>query len=97
MKSLLRKGWTQHTSARSASNRIVSFTSKAAVKFCLSGAASRAALELNAPSYERITNIIYRSLGRKGYYGIAFFNDAEGRKKSEILAVVDHAIVKATK
>lgn len=93
MKALLRKGWTQEAAARNELGKAVPSRDATAVRFCLIGAEVRASHEL-AASFS--VNSRVETLVRMCTNGsVAGFNDAKGRKKSEIIAVVDCAIKKA--
>lgn len=92
MRTLLRKGWTQKTSARGRTGRPVKSESPRAVSFCLIGAESRAGHDLGFEQFN-LTSFLLRSCTPDG--DRVGFNDTDGRKKSEVLAVVDCAIKKA--
>lgn len=94
MKYLLRRGWTQFTNARGKTGREVDDESSRAVAFCLYGAAHRAVADLNG-SPELNGNIDRRIRMCTGRLPISIYNDKRGRKKSEVIAVVDCAIKKA--
>jgi len=95
-------GWTQGVLARGNTGRQVQSNSRVAVSFCLYGAESRAATELEADGNVKskaelaIQRCIRKRTRKRGYVSISGFNDQPTRKKSEILAVVDCAIKKAT-
>lgn len=93
MRVLLRKGWTQGTLARGVSKCPVNYSGRAARSFCLMGARERAQQDLkvgHSLSYEAELLIVDCAGGND-----VAFNDAKGRKKSEIIAVVDCAIKQA--
>lgn len=99
MKAILRKGWVQDDYAVSARGKSVDVGSARAVKFCLLGAEDRAYHELRRhccgpETVEKAHRTIQKCLPPKTI-GIVQFNDAKGRKKSEVLAVIDCAIKKA--
>lgn len=95
MRSILRKGWTQHAFARSASERPVESLSQRAVTFCLLGAKNRAVCDLGADL--KMERQSYKLLMRCVPDGsISAYNDAKGRTKPEVLKVVECAIKKAT-
>jgi len=89
-KSLLRKGWTQGPEAKSSSGRAVRPESPRACKWCLWGAVLRAQYDLSADNdtYAKAWTALYNVLGESP----VCFNEYEGRKKFEILAIVDAAI-----
>ena len=97
MRTLLRKGWTQHAAAVTERGRVVPTVSPQAARFCLVGAEMRAAYDLGVYDLkQRTEKLIRRRIrSRSGQDGIADYNDTKGRKKSEILAVVSCAIEKA--
>lgn len=92
-RALLRKGWTQGTYARSKGGRKVSHDSKSAVSFDLYGAVNRAAAEIAGNLFSPVVRLLKRCL--PAWETIDTFNDAPGRKKSEVIAVVSRAIEKA--
>lgn len=98
MRTLLRKGWTQGTYARTVDNYCCASWSKDGVQFCLVGAQRRAANDLKAfGQTNRTLSLIAKCADLKSddEGAITKYNDVEGRKKSEVIAVVTCAIKKA--
>ena len=57
-KHLIKKGWCQKSYARDKDGKPISFLSKKAVSFCLSGAISRAASDLPSATIYRTLNLV---------------------------------------
>lgn len=103
MRTILRKGWVQGYYAKDPRGDMAFTDEKNAVAFCLVGAQMRAVDDLHADDLRRTTaRLIQSCLPRGCKRRLAdgrdpqvAFNDAKGRKKSEILKVVDCAIAKA--
>lgn len=97
MKTLLtKKGWVQGYFAKTRTGKICEAHSRAAVGYCLVGARLKASEDLGASYDDQGADVDY--LLRKCFprrQSITSFNDAKGRKKSEVLAVVDCAIKKS--
>lgn len=98
MRTILRKGWTQDEFAINAKGQSVISSSPNAVKFCLLGAKTRVLDELDPVKPwildESVNDLLLQCI-RPCFRYIPDFNDAPGRKKSEILKVVSCAIEKA--
>lgn len=91
MKKLIAKGWTRKTFARTVNGAKVAPTDHRAARFCLLGARDCAEAALGIWDDEAMTPISECI----GDVHIARYNDAPGRKKSDILKVIDCAIKKA--
>lgn len=87
---IVNKGWTQGTFARDAQNRYVEYDSPEAVKFCMSGALSRAALELKVScDYDGAVRAIRSSSPiRRGLPG---YNDDVSRTKTQVSRALHRA------
>lgn len=90
-KALVLKGWCQQSYAKDASGRDVQFDSERAVCFCMAGAVYRAAgsWDQGGRSPERLA--IDAALSKLNCPPTTCYNDAEGRTKSEVAAIFDHA------
>ena len=95
MRTLLRKGWTQHWFAKNAKGSFRWEGDADVVSFCLVGAMNRACRDLGATK-QGVALLLRKSLPTRKH-GLTEFNDAKGRKKSEVIAVVIRAIEKAEK
>lgn len=88
-RKLVRKGWTQNTSARTAQGFRCDYLASDATHFCLSGAMHAAAskLHLHVPPI------------RVPCYGNDWpsWNDEEGRTQAEVLALLDSEIERMSK
>lgn len=93
-KKLLRRkgGWTRGAAARNADKYQVDSTHGDAVSSCLVGASYRAAddLKLSILDAERAVQSLNKAVGFGGR--AVAFNDAQGRKKCKVLALIDKAI-----
>ena len=89
MRRVLRKGWTQKARARDADGRSVNDHSRRAVSFSLHGAFLRAMIALKWSYRTELMAILRKECG-DGH--LKWFNDAPGRTKKEVIAVVDRAI-----
>jgi hypothetical protein len=90
---LIEHGWTRRADARNKRAVSVSATDPAAASYCISGAFSRAASELDNEDpialcrvHERVREVIRDELGR--YSGVALFNDTHARSKQHVLKVL---------
>lgn len=92
----LQRGWTQNTMARTAKNRIVNSTDANAARWCLLGACYQATgnIKLRQTVLESIADVIGGD-----YFSdeslievLTKFNDADSRKKQEVIGVVDKAM-----
>lgn len=97
MRAILQKGWTKGYYARGKSGRIVEPDSKAAVRYCLTGARLRATIDLKCEHVieNRVRRLIIECLPQRNV-NVEAFNDALGTKKSDVMAVVNCAIQKAS-
>lgn len=97
MRTLLRKGWSQGNYAHTASGYRCAVWSPGAASFCLIGAHRRAVIELQTAfgNAQQSLKLIANCAKVDGEFGIYGYNDAKGRKKSEIIKVVSCAIEKA--
>jgi len=97
------KGWTQGAYARNAEGAPIYRMEPEACSFCLSGALSRAYMEMNEnhddevdPFYEefRNTRIGIIDIIRKKYGAdqIITFNDDDGRTKEEVVGLLKEAL-----
>lgn len=95
MRELLRRGWTQGHFATSAGGRDVDALSVSAARFCLNGAWNRATHDLTASLKVAgtVQSLVWGCV--PNFQRPTTFNDAKGRKKSEVIAVVSCAIEKA--
>lgn len=108
VRALLERGWATGTDACDADGNPVHLRSVTACAFCLRGAILRAeadaepAWRLSDSAFVAITKAIYahlsRDIGADEFQGdemipiVTHFNDANGRTKADVLAVVDAAI-----
>lgn len=83
VRNTIEAGWTQKTMARSKDGRVVGYLSKDAASFCILGAMAKT----QKPMLE-----LYRALCNKHERGVAAFNDAPGRKKEDIISIIDKVI-----
>lgn len=86
MKELLKAGWTQNHSAIDIDGLVVDIDSQRAVKFCLIGARDKC-----RPSWYSAYRLINKFLYSK-VDNIIDFNDASGRTKRQVLALVSKMI-----
>src|SRR5690242_5528467 len=86
--NILAKGWTQGYYAKSESGHCIESNDSRAVRFCAVGALQRASLELGV-GQDAVDDIAkeLRNFGRvnNGVGGLVSWNDAKGRKKSEVI------------
>lgn len=95
-KRLVRKGWAQGRYAQSKSGRQVDVMSRSATKFCMIGAMLRCDGDAFMPSplYMQARRTMAKVVPHSD---VARYNDAAGRKKSEVLAMYDTAIALVTR
>lgn len=80
------RGWCQRDLAKTKGGRSCNPTDKEAARFCAYGA-------LDSLGYDTAdATLVLRTFVPRGH--IASFNDAPGRKKSEVVALFDKAIAK---
>ena len=93
VRAKIEQGWTQRAAARNADGGPVSGNSQDAVCWCMIGAA-----QAIAPNSDLQRGAIYTAIydankeNRPLQLGISDFNDARGRTKEQVLAVIDRAI-----
>lgn len=99
---LVDQGWTQGTTARSATGQIVGLTDVAAESFCILGATARAAANLRVRTKEDFPvvseeDVRAHDLARRairdvaGTGNIAAYNDDENRTQAEVSALLRKA------
>ena len=88
--TIVQAGWTQGTWARDRWSHEVSTSSPRACRFCLSAAVSRATQRNNYQTRQDVLNALGNVIGK--YNTVVGFNDAPGRKKSEVIAVINQAL-----
>jgi len=92
----IERGWTQKAYVRdSIGARVWPPDHPNVTCYCLDG--SLLAVDWNVALENRplARDLLLRKVARRGYCTIAAFNDAQGRKKEEILEVYDEAIAEA--
>ena len=93
------KGWCRGAMARNARRVAVVPDSPSAVMWCASGAVRRAGLDLGS-SVEKVNgchNLLMEGLSdreKAWNWSISEWNDRNSRKKEEVLALFDRAILK---
>lgn len=87
---LVEKGWTQRATARDNCGNYVSSRDPSAESFCMLGAVR--AVANTRVERNRAYDVLEGHLPRP-YFNLPTFNDVYGRKKEEVLAVFDKAIV----
>lgn len=92
VKQIIESGWTQHRSASDRHSHSVDLRAPNAVRFCMSGALCRVDLELAKPNEELRLKARRQIQGILGGDSIVNFNDTTGRKKSEVIEVLNEAI-----
>lgn len=95
---LVERGWVQCVSALDWDGRAVSPLDPAAVCFCLSGAVTRATCDVARGSFGVELNareVIAKTLPPP-YRRLPGFNDASGRTKADVIAVLRLAVTCVT-
>jgi len=88
-RELIEQGWCRNAWAKDKNGKVVDRMSNKACKFCLGGAFLRARDELNAP-FELID--LEKRVLKIWARGTLSFNDAYGRLKQEVIALLDRLI-----
>jgi hypothetical protein len=92
MKTYLNKGWCQCAEARDKNGKPCDPRSRKATSWCLTGAVDKAtgnASDANCGLYMDVLE----QVGNKGGKCIEYWNDADGRKKEEVLELIDNLII----
>lgn len=84
-------GWCQGAFARNSEDRTVSPYDDTAVSFCVVGATQAVLRHFHAENLVLI-ELWYELCRTNNRVGLAHFNDAPGRTKEDILALIDGAI-----
>lgn len=97
IKLLKEKGWTQGAGARDAKGNRVDATNPEATCYCLVGALLVSARSLPGytdDTYFDVRNRVANALRARGsYIGLTAFNDREGRKVEDVIALLEKAKV----
>jgi hypothetical protein len=99
-RSRLKSGWTQGSMAKTMFRVPQAAPDADSVSFCVLGALKSAAAELSADVYtlRRAERLVAEAIsGNEPAFDrhalrIAGWNDAAGRRKTEVIAVIDHAL-----
>ena len=93
----LEKGWTQNASARNESGAIIGPHWPQAVCWCLTGACTRSAFDIIgdiAPDLNYLRVEMIDALRITIGYEPVIYNDSEGRRKEDVLMIVDATIAR---
>jgi len=85
-KKLLRRGWCQEVGEKK-------WLFGLHTQHCIVGALYTSAERFYGDRYEDGLAVVQRVLGTSSGEGIAYWNDKSGRTKSEVLALMDRAII----
>jgi hypothetical protein len=98
VKEKIVNGWTQGRSASDKHGHDIGLDDPRAARFCMTGALSRVKREsplITYTTYQMAESYLQSALADAGAMSVISFNDKLGRKKSEVIAVIDNAIKKA--
>jgi len=92
---LANRGWTQGVFARDKNGREVSAGDSKATRFCINGAIDRACRGIKngsarAAAWSKAADAVQRAVPKP--FGAVGYNDATGRKRKEMIALLDEAI-----
>ncbi len=90
----MNSGWTRGAFARDGSSRVVYWDSRVAVRFCLLGAVRRASRRPRQSWSDGIAveHVVMKAVRSFDVSSLSSWNDKPGRKKSEVIALLDSLI-----
>lgn len=99
-KDIVQKGWTQNNFARNKYGHAVDHKSENASKFCLTGAFEQASNDESYIDKRQARDCLERAIANRtghtdtedDYTPMITFNDKKGRKKCEVVGIVEYAI-----